>query len=129
MCFQMPSRHAVITFDEGTTYAGAEVRCLLRANVHEALEIARLSESTDDTDREGATRFFAERFVQSWNLEDEAGVPIPYTVETFLDQPIDFVMAIIRKWSDGIASVAPPLDEPSNDGLPSATPLTTAATP
>lgn len=51
-----------------------------------------------------------------WNLEEPAGVPVPVTIEGVHSQDADFIMAIIRAWVDGIASVSGPLGAASSNG-------------
>lgn len=57
--------------------------------------------------------------IDSWNLETEDGQPITPSVEALRDLDMPFVLAIVRAWMRGVASVPAPLDQPSPGGVPS----------
>lgn len=54
----------------------------------------------------------------SWNLTLES-VPVATTVEALLDQEPEFVMTIIKAWTRALTQAAGPLEQPSQDGVPS----------
>lgn len=54
----------------------------------------------------------------SWNLEDEDSNPIPCTKAGLYSQDIDFVVAVMRAWSEAVATVSTPLQKPSSSGAP-----------
>lgn len=62
---------------------------------------------------------FAEQALQSWNLEEEDGTPIPADLAGLLAQEPDFVFEIIDAWTDIITGVDENLGAPSQDGNPS----------
>jgi len=55
----------------------------------------------------------------SWNAEDEAGEPIPATVEGMLSQDPGFNARVMDAWTDALVGISAPLPPTSSDGLPS----------
>lgn len=55
----------------------------------------------------------------SWNVETEAGVPVPADIDGLRSQAFPFVFKIIRAWMSAAAGVSDPLVEPSSSGAPS----------
>ena len=60
---------------------------------------------------------FAKALV-SWNMTDEAGVPVPANLEALEDEDTDFVLMIIMQWLKVVSSVGDgsPLPGPSTSG-------------
>jgi len=54
--------------------------------------------------------------VQSWNLTDRDGEPVPTTVEGMWTQEWDLMRAIIWAWYHALIEVPAPLPRPSGDG-------------
>lgn len=52
----------------------------------------------------------------SWNLEDEAGNPVPPTLEGLEDQELSLVMNIIRAWTEKASGVDDDLGKDSPAG-------------
>jgi hypothetical protein len=52
--------------------------------------------------------------IDSWNLEDEKGTPVPATFDGVKTQDLDFIMAIVVAWMDAIAGVDPTLRASAN---------------
>lgn len=63
-------------------------------------------------------QLMAEQLVE-WNVEDDAGQPVPTTFEGVRSLDIDFNWAIIDAWQTAAAGVRAPLDEPSTSTEPS----------
>lgn len=59
------------------------------------------------------------RNVQSWNLEDEAGNPVPVTEENIRAEDSRMMLQVVMSWAESATSVAPPLPRPSSGGSPS----------
>lgn len=116
--FQMPSRTVLLTFDDGSPYHGAEVRCTLRMTLEQTLALQRMTAVQADGDIEGAARTFAETVLLSWNLMDDDGEPIPATADAFLEQPTDFVMSVINHWQAAVTQPDAPLASPATNGEP-----------
>lgn len=60
--------------------------------------------------------------LESWNLDDDDGKPIPCDYEGLRIQDFDFVMAIMLGWMGAIASVPKASSETSPSGVISAVP-------
>jgi hypothetical protein len=58
---------------------------------------------------------FADTLV-SWNVETEAGEPVPANIEGMRSQPLDFMLTVLGAWAQAIASVDSPLPRKSNGG-------------
>lgn len=66
--------------------------------------------------------------VTEWNLEDEAGRPLPRTYDALIDTcEADMVSAMVAAWREGRSSVPAPLDVPSPDSGPLEIPMTVLA--
>jgi hypothetical protein len=52
----------------------------------------------------------------SWNREDENGNALPPTLESLEDEEPGLVNLIIDRWTDAVAGVSAPLEQPSNSG-------------
>lgn len=60
--------------------------------------------------------------LQSWNLEEEDGSPIPTTLAGLKSQDMTFVMDLIMAWMDGVVSIPTPLSKKLNSGEQSEVP-------
>ncbi len=52
----------------------------------------------------------------AWNREDEDGNALPPTMESLEDEEPSLINLIIDRWTDAVAGVAAPLEQPSNSG-------------
>ena len=78
--------------------------------------------TTDDVEKfAGLFESFAE-VLQEWNVQDEAGEPVPATLEGVRSQDGDFVMDIMRVWFQAVTQPPAPLPATSSAGGPSAAP-------
>ena len=109
--FRLPEKTARITF-EGTDYDGAEIQ--LRLSVSFAQFIA-LRESAQSEDQEGMARLFGETVLMEWNLEDDAGQPIPATGDGMLAIPLQLTNLVVQHWVEEVAGVPSPLPPASGD--------------
>lgn len=55
-----------------------------------------------------------------WTREDEDGQPLPPTLESLEDEEPDLIHIIIGKWTEAVAGVPAPLEQPSDSGETSA---------
>ncbi|TVZ96525.1 hypothetical protein [Streptomyces sp. BK340] len=95
-------------------YDGLEVR--VRSLSMGQLIAARTD--NDDGGRDGTeamVELLAERLVD-WNLEDEDGAPVPPTLDAIKGEDHDMIMAIITQWTNAVAGVPAPLEQPSPAG-------------
>ena len=60
--------------------------------------------------------------IESWNLEEEDGTPIPQDFAGLMGQDFDFVLAVVMGWLDGVVGTSGPLGQSSNAGTPSEAP-------
>lgn len=69
----------------------------------------------------GLINQFAEH-LESWNLEDEDGAPVPMTAEAVLEQDPGMVIEMVLAWAEGVVTIrkSDPLDPSSTNGTPSA---------
>jgi len=54
--------------------------------------------------------------IDSWNLEDEKGEPVPTTFDGVKTQDMDFIMQVVVAWMDAIAGVDPTSRASANGG-------------
>lgn len=107
----------VLEFDK---HPGLEVKAV-SVSTSAFLTFAKMTqEARQSTDAmEKLFSEFADRALRSWNLEDEDGTPVPPTLDGLLSQEFDFVFEIIDAWTDTVAGVSDPLEQPSPGGSPS----------
>ncbi|SEC04826.1 hypothetical protein SAMN04490357_1048 [Streptomyces misionensis] len=96
---------------------------------YEGLEITMRSVSIGEmramqgTSEEGSGRDGFDRMADlvashmvAWNREDEDGNALPPTMESLEDEEPSLINLIIDRWTDAVAGVAAPLEQPSNSG-------------
>jgi len=124
----VPKRRVFRLRFEDEEYDGLVVK-VRSTNVQRLLEFMRflagLSDddlTADDVERlAGLFESFAE-VLQEWNVQDEAGEPVPATLEGVYTQDADFVMDIMRVWFQAVTQPPAPLPATSSAGGPSAVP-------
>lgn len=100
-------RTATITFAEGHALHGIEVKADLRMTVDAAL-------GAEGASIRQAIVPFVERII-SWNLEDDAGEPVPVSVEAFGKHfDITEARALLMAWLEAATSAPAPLERPLN---------------
>ena len=63
-------------------------------------------------------QIMASRLV-GWNVEDEADLPVPATLDGIKAMDLDFNLAIVNAWTTAMAGVSAPLEPSSSGGEPS----------
>lgn len=116
-----------IRFADGHEFDGLEVR-MRSVSVGRLLKLLPMIETLDGiaaankpevaAEIEEVFREFAD-LIDSWNIEDEDGTPVPVTFEALMDQDLRLVIAIVQQWVEHVAGVPAPLDGPSPSGEPS----------
>jgi hypothetical protein len=106
-----------LVFDEDTEYPGLEVT--LRSLTIGEMQTLRGQDDGDDDGVIGLSKFVAKQLV-SWNREDEDGNPLPPTLDSLMGEEPSFVSVLVDKWTEAVKGVPAPLEQPSNDGAPSA---------
>lgn len=113
--FRVPRREALVEFEEGHEYHGAEVRLRLDVPMGLVFEFQRLG-----SDGEAALRRFGDQILLGWNLEDDDGEPVPATADGLLTQPFGFANTLMTRWAEAVTGVPGPLGVPSSNGATSA---------
>jgi hypothetical protein len=109
--FRIPDQTAHLTFD-GTDYDGAEI--WVRLNVSFRHYIA-LREAAEADDQVRMAALFGGDVLTDWNLEDDAGKPIPANGEGMLEIPLSLAMLIVQHWVEAVSGMSSPLSGPSED--------------
>lgn len=115
-------RTALISFDEDHELHGLELTVRLNADMALFLQIVGLTEMGPSVGPETIKQFasaltdFGDRCLVDWNVDDDAGNPIPANGAGFLRQDLDFVMAIIGAWVAEVSTPSAPLVQPSPGG-------------
>jgi hypothetical protein len=89
----------------GGEYAGLEIT--VRSVPMSVMQDIAITASTDDP---GAFRHIAATFayaVESWNVEDDDGHPVPADLDGFLSQDPRFVMAVVKTWTEAMYGASP----------------------
>jgi len=103
--FIVQRRDCVLSFPEGHSFEGAEIRAKLDVDIRTFLELQKMGEDSvsPESTRSGFHRF-GEDIIQEWNLHDEDAKPIPATGEGFLSLPPNICTAIIASWAEEASS-------------------------
>jgi hypothetical protein len=121
MGYKRPVKTFVIEFDD-EEYAGLEVE-VKSLPLGEFLRVSKMMQNDDKSDEhvEELLKVFAGALVR-WNLteEDDTAVPCDYSGVLTLD--IDFAMAVIGGWVNGMADVSKSLGKDSNSTVTSQAP-------
>lgn len=114
MGFKVQRTSIRLIFDE-PALEGAEVVCR-GVPVSVFLDLANLKEQDGAEAAQQLFAMFAEKALESWNLEEEDGTPIPATSEGVLSLETALVMRIIRAWMGSVTNPPAPLGKPSDNG-------------
>ena len=115
MGFKIPKRTALLILHGD--YEGGEVRATLDISMADYLILKRWRASEVEQDEEKALRFFADRFLISWNLESDDGALISCSGDGMMQIPLNLAVAILNAWQENMEGVPAPLATPSGDGL------------
>lgn len=124
MGFKVPRRTARVIFEEGHDYHGAEIELNLDVPLRALFEFQKLRED----DPSEAFRMFAEDVLQSWNIEDDSGAPLPADYEGLCSLPSAFITTLMDRWVTEGTTAPVPLEQRSSDTDGSVVPLTQTAT-
>ncbi|SFY52043.1 hypothetical protein [Streptomyces sp. F-1] len=83
-------------------------------------EMRAMQGTGEDSGRDGFDRMadLVASHMVAWNREDEDGNALPPTMESLEDEEPSLINLIIDRWTDAVAGVAAPLEQPSNSGAP-----------
>jgi hypothetical protein len=113
-CKRVP-KHYKLRFADGD-YEGLEVT-MKSVSIG---EMRALQGNGEESGRDGFDRMVslvASHLVE-WNRDDEHGAALPPTMESLEDEEPSLVNLIIDKWTDAVAGVSAPLEQPSTSGAP-----------
>ena len=118
--FRLPMRDAKIIFEEGTTFAGAVVKCRLDVEIGMVTDIQDLIEANKHAH---AYEVFGDGVLIEWNLEDQKGNAIPANGKGIKRTTAGFAEALMSHWMEAVTQVDTPLEQPSRNGNTSEEPL------
>ncbi len=117
--FRLPMRDAKIIFEEGTTFAGAEVKCRLDVSIGFLIDIGELAEGNQP---QLVYKKFGDEVLISWNLEDEGGKAISADGQGMRLVHTAFADALLKQWKEAATSISDPLEQQSKNGSTSEEP-------
>lgn len=112
MGFHIATKATLVLAD--TAWAGAEVVCRLNAQIGVLFRLAISSNA--EPDRAMLSEWFTEA-VESWNLEDGDGKPLPCNATNFTALPAGFQLRLYTTWVGLATGVAAPLGQRSPNGV------------
>jgi hypothetical protein len=112
--FRLPMRDAKIIFEEGTTFAGAVVKCRLDVEIGMITDIQDLIESSKHSH---AYEVFGDAVLIEWNLEDQKGNILPANGKGMKRVTAEFAEALMTEWMEAVTQVGSPLEQPSKNGI------------
>lgn len=122
--FKVPRRTCRLVLDGD--FKGAEAVAHFDVDLGIYFDFAGLEGSQDAEGIKQAMRRFGDIILISWNLEDEAGEPLPATADGFMRLPLNIAQALMGAWVQAVQEVPAPLEEGSTSG---ATSLADSSTP
>ena len=118
--FRLPMRDARIIFEEGTTFAGAIVKCRLDVEIGMVTDIQDLIEANKHAH---AYEVFGDAILIEWNLEDQKGNALPPNGKGMKRVTAGFAEALMNEWMEAVTQIDTPLGQPSRNGNTSEEPL------
>ena len=112
--FRVPSK--VVDLEMPEEYAGAVVRAKTNVSMKQLWDLTDKMESEDPGQAFAGIRDFGDTILESWNLEDSEGEPLPPNGEGILQVDFIFARSLIEAWMQAVTTVAAPLGQPSNNG-------------
>lgn len=112
MGFKVPRRTAVIAFEEGHDYYGAEIVLNLDLPIRAFFDLQRMRQDGKEQD---AIQFFATDVLESWNLEAEDGGALSADFAGVETLPPAFISALIDRWVTEGTTAPIPLGQRSSD--------------
>jgi hypothetical protein len=121
--FKVPRRTAVLDFGDGD-YEGCEVRCVFDLAFSDYFTFERFLKTEDRSqeDVEAIFRRFGDHFLESWNVIDSDGTPVPANGDGMISEPVTFGLLLIMTWiarMTELREVPAPLGETSPNGATS----------
>ena len=111
--FRLPMREAKIIFEEGTTFAGAIIKCRLDVEIGMVTDIQDLIEANKHAH---AYEVFGDGILIEWNIEDQKGQALPANGKGMKKVTAGFAEALMGEWMEAVTQVGNPLEQPSKNG-------------
>ena len=111
--FRLPMRDAKIIFEEGTTFAGAIVKCRLDVEIGMVTDIQDLIEANKHAH---AYEVFGDGILIDWNIEDQKGNALPANGKGMKKVTAGFAEALMSQWMEAVTQVDTPLGQQSKNG-------------
>lgn len=113
MGYKRPVKTFVIEFDD-EEYEGLEIE-MKSLPLGEFLRVSKMMQNDDKSDEhvEELLKVFGRALVR-WNLTEDDDSPVPCGYEGVLTLDIDFAMAVMGGWVNGMADVSKSLGKDSN---------------
>jgi len=106
-------RDAKIIFEEGTTFAGAIVKCRLDVEIGMVTDIQDLIEANKHAH---AYEVFGDGILIDWNIEDQKGNALPANGKGMKKVTAGFAEALMSQWMEAVTQVDTPLGQQSKNG-------------
>jgi hypothetical protein len=103
-----------LTFEDVPELKGLEIR-IQSCTIRELNEMASAGETATEDDNDAMTEMFVRKLV-SWNIEDDAGQPVPISTEGVESQEPSLLAAVIMAWQKAMVAVPDPLRSDSLNG-------------
>ncbi|MEU0411732.1 hypothetical protein ABZ307_28475 [Streptomyces griseorubiginosus] len=106
-----------LVFDANSGLEGLEIE-VTGISVGRALEVYKLQDRLKEGSPETVTevlRIFADH-LKRWNVEEDDGTAVETTFDELVQQDIGFVLEVISRWMEAVASVSTELGKDSNSG-------------
>ena len=116
--FRVPTRTARLRFEGFEGFEGCEVLVSLDISWEDYFYFDELKDRADTPARESLEKF-GNSFLDSWNLVDAQGQPLPANAEGLFRLPPWFTIMLLDKWKEAMevaAGVYGPLGRPSPNG-------------
>ena len=111
--FRLPMRDAKIIFEEGTTFAGAIIKCRLDVEIGMVTDIQDLIEANKHAH---AYEVFGDGVLIDWNIEDQKGNALPANGKGMKKVTAGFAEALMSQWMEAVTQVDTPLGQQSKNG-------------
>ena len=103
--FTLQTRRAILLFKQ-EEYEGLHIEARLDVDLRTFLDLQMLAGSGEANahDLKEAFTMFGNEILESWNLEEEDGTPLPADAAGFLTLPPFLGTAILTAWSDAAST-------------------------
>lgn len=114
----VPKRKTYTLDFKGTDFEGLEV-CMRSLNTGQYMDLWEAKEEAESGGETGRVLHLLAEQLIAWNVEDEAGRPVPATLDGVKALDLDLNLAVVNAWTTAMAGVPAPLERSSDSGGPS----------